>query len=265
MNRWTIALALCGFFAISFGARPASTEPSAALVNASATIPPGKEGQLIAYGRSLVVQTRKYLAPYVNVRMDCQACHLNAGTVPHGGSFLGLYTQYPQWNQRAHRFITLQDRLAECFLYSMNGRVPPYYSREMIAMTAYIAFLSRGARVTQGFEDQNLVTVKPQKPADAAAGAKLYAAKCSMCHGANGAGYAAANFPPLWGNGSFNDGAGLNTKMARFVKANMPMGSAGSLTDQQAADVSAYVLSHPRPHFDRTRLMTFPPVPASFF
>jgi thiosulfate dehydrogenase len=57
----------------------------------------------------------------------------------------------------------------------------------------------------------------------------------------------------------------MNTKMASFVKANMPLGRGGSLTDQQAADVSAFVLSHPRPHFDGTRTIVFPPEPANFF
>ena len=53
--------------------------------------------------------------------------------------------------------------------------------------------------------------------------------------------------------------------MAAFVKANMPLGQGGSLSDQQAADVSAYVLSHPRPHFDRNRTISFPPEPADYF
>ena len=32
-----------------------------------------------------------------------------------------MYGRFPQWNSRAHRVIALQDRIAECFLYSMNG------------------------------------------------------------------------------------------------------------------------------------------------
>jgi thiosulfate dehydrogenase len=85
------------------------------------------------------------------------------------------------------------------------------------------------------------------------------------CHGAGGAGNPAANIPPLWGPKSFNDGAGMNTKMAGFVKANMPLGRGGSLSDQDAADVSAYVLSHARPHFDRDQTIAFPPESAGFF
>lgn len=147
----------------------------------------------------------------------------------------------------------------------MNGRPPAPYSREIVAMTAYIAWLSRGAEVGKGFPGQDYVTVRAVKPPDKTAGATIYAAQCAACHGTSGAGNAAANFPPLWGPTSFNDKAGMNTKMAAFVKANMPLGQGGSLSDQQAADVSAYVLSHPRPHFDRNRTIAFPPEPADYF
>lgn len=244
------------------GVAGAADDPATAA--AGAPIPSGPEGDLIRYGRSLIDDTQKRAGSYIGAGMTCSACHLNAGTVPHGGSLLGIYAKFPQWNARAKRFITLGDRLEECFLYSMNGRPPAPYSREIIAMTAYIAWLSRGAEVGTGFPDQGFVTLHAGAP-DKAAGAQIYAARCAACHGANGAGNAAAGFPPLWGPKSFNDGAGMNTKMAAFVKANMPMGQAGTLSDQQAADVSAYVLLHARPHFDASRTIAFPPEPAGFF
>ena len=150
-------------------------------------------------------------------------------------------------------------------MYSMNGRPPAPYSREIVALTAYIAFLSHGAGVGTGFPDQGFVTVAPPTPPDKVAGATIYSTQCLACHGAGGAGNPAANIPPLWGPKSFNDGAGMNTKMAGFVKANMPLGRGGSLSDQDAADVSAYVLSHARPHFDRDQTIAFPPESAGFF
>lgn len=244
-------------------ARSAPADVAAA--DASAQIPSGREGDLIRYGRDLITQTRKYAGKYVSAGMDCAACHVSAGTQPRQGSFLGIYATFPQWNKRSHRFIALQDRLQECFLYSMNGYAPPASSREIIAMTAYIAWLSRGAPVGKGFPGQGFVTVHPEHPPDEAAGAKIYAAQCAACHGANGAGNAAAGFPPLWGPKSFNSGAGMNTKMAAFVRMAMPQNAPGSLSDQEAADVSAFVLSHPRPKFNPNRLIAFPPEPARFF
>ena len=246
-------------------ARPAWAGTDPAVAAAHAAIPRGPEGDLIRYGRSLIADTPKVAGQYIRAGMSCSACHIDAGTVPHGGSLLGVYAKFPQWNSRSKRFITLEDRLEECFLYSMNGRPPAPYSREIVAMTAYIAWLSRGAEVGKGFPNQGFVTVHAPHPPNRAAGAKIYAAQCAACHGADGAGTPTANFPPLWGPKSFNDGAGMNTKMAAFVKANMPLGHGGSLGDQEATDVSAYVLSHARPHFDRNRPIAFPSEPAGFF
>lgn len=237
---------------------------SAWQADARAQIPSGREGDLIRYGRDLITQTRKYAGKYVSAGMECSACHIDAGTKPHGGSFLGIYAQFPQWNKRSKRFIALQDRLQECFLYSMNGQAPPPNSREIIAMTAYIAWLSRGAPVGTGFSGQGFVKVHAAHAPDKLRGSHIYAAKCAMCHGGNGEGNG-TSFPPLWGPKSFNTGAGMNTKMPSFVRANMPQNAPGTLSDQDAVDVSAFVLSHPRPAFDPNRQVRFPAVPAKFF
>ena len=257
----------CGLMLFAAGARQAAQSASNAPVKADATaqIPAGREGDVIRFGRDLIVHTRQYAGKYVRAGMDCSACHIDAGTKAHGGSFMGIYAMFPQWNKRSHRFIALQDRLQECFIYSMNGTPPSANSREIIAMTAYIQWLSRGAAVGKGFSGQGFVTVNPPHPANELSGAKIYAARCAMCHAANGQGNAAADFPPLWGPKSFNSGAGMNTKMAAFVKANMPLNAPGSLSDQEAADVSAYVLSHPRPKFTPNRAIAFPPEPAKYF
>ena len=40
---------------------------------------------------------------------------------------------------------------------------------------------------------------------------------------------------------------------AAFIKANMPLGQANTLTDQEAWDVAAYINSKPRPPDPRAR------------
>lgn len=237
-----------------------------AKADARATFPPGPQGDLIRYGHDLIEDTPRYASGYITAQMSCAACHLQAGRQPHAGSLLGIYALFPQWSKRAHRFIALQDRLAECFLYSMNGRPPAYESREMIAMTAYIAFLSRGAPVGTGFSGQGPVALQPNLQPNAADGGRVYAARCIMCHGASGAGLA-PQYPPLWGPTSFNDKAGMDhlDHMAPFVKVAMPQNAPGSLTDQEALDVSAYILSKPRPHFHRNKVVRFPPRNADYF
>jgi len=247
------------------GAPAPASAPDQAALNATATFPPGPQGELIAYGRDVLEQTPKYAGAYITARMSCAACHPGGGTQAHAGSLVGSYATFPQWNKRAHRFIALQDRLAECFLYSMNGKPPPYYSREMVALTAYIAWLSRGAPTGVGFPNQQPIDVKPPQPPNAARGGHVYSARCASCHGANGDG--AGAIPPVWGPHSFNDKAGMSRmeRIVPFIKVAMPRNAPGSLTDQEAADVAAFILSHHRPHFDKNKLVEFPAEKAGYF
>ncbi len=231
------------------------------------TLPPGPLGQSIAYGHALIVQTHRLMKPYVRADMDCAACHIAAGTQLRGGSFAGVYGRFPQWNKRAHRVIALQDRIAECFLYSMNGRAPGYSSKAMIAIVAYIAWLSRGNAIgaTQAASDRYIEPLPSASPS-ATRGAALYAQKCATCHQANGQGVS-GTFPPLWGPRSFNNGAGMAhlDRMTGFVRYNMPQNAPDSLSLAQAYDVAAFVLHHPRPHFRKNALVRMQPLPAKYF
>lgn len=252
-------LAACGSGTVKSTAAPPATayDPS--------NLPSGDAGAMIRYGRELVLHTRVHMPQNVVANMDCAACHVNGGTAPRGGSFVGVAAQFPQWNKRAHRTIALQDRLAECFLYSMNGHPPGYDSREMLALVSYISYLSRGTPIGATPDPKvRLASISLGKP-NIAHGAALYGQKCSLCHGADGSGN--ATFPPLWGSRSFNAGAGMHrlTTMAGFVRYNMPQNAPGSLNDQEAYDVAAYVLAHERPKFQRDRLVSFPAQPAKFF
>lgn len=230
-------------------------------------LPAGPLGESIAYGHALIVQTHRLMKPYVRADMDCAACHIAAGTQLRGGSFAGVYGRFPQWNKRAHRVIALQDRIAECFLYSMNGRAPGYSSKAMIAIVAYIAWLSRGNAIgaTQAASDRYIEPLPSASPS-ATRGAALYAQKCATCHQANGQGIS-GTFPPLWGPRSFNNGAGMAhlDRMTGFVRYNMPQNAPGSLSLAQAYDVAAFVLHHPRPHFRKNALVRMQPLPAKYF
>ncbi|MEO6834654.1 MAG: c-type cytochrome [Candidatus Tumulicola sp.] len=230
-------------------------------------LPAGPAGRTIAYGHDIIVDTQHLMKGYVRANLSCQACHIAAGTKARGGSFVGTYARFPQWNKRAHRMIALQDRLAECFLYSMNGRPPGYSSKAMIAMVAYIAWLSRGTPVgaAQRKSDRFMEPLPSRSP-DVEHGRALYAQKCTACHRADGNGIAGA-YPPLWGSGSFNAGAGMAhvDRMTGFVRYNMPQNAPGSLTLEDAYDVSAYVLGHARPRFSRKILVAPLPQPAGFF
>jgi thiosulfate dehydrogenase len=231
------------------------------------TLPPGPAGDSIAYGYALIVKTHKLMRAYVRADMSCAACHLAAGQQSRGGSFVGVYGRFPQWNKRAHRVIALQDRIAECFLYSMNGRPPAYDSKAMIAIVAYIAWLSRGTPVgaKQPASDR-YVEPLPTAPPNPRRGERLFAQRCAECHQLDGAGISGI-YPPLWGQRSFNAGAGMAhiDRMTGFVRYNMPQNAPGSLTLEQAYDVAAFVLSHPRPRFRKNALVVTRPLPAKYF
>ena len=256
--------ALVLVIALALAACARAAQPVA--VYDAGSLPAGRLGTEIRYGREIITQTRHVLPQDVRVSMDCAACHLDGGTRDHAGSFVGTYATFPQWNKRAHRFITLQDRVAECFLYSMNGRPPSYTSREMIAVVAYIAWLSRGTPTMRvDMTPQSFKIPLPAGAPNVHEGAAIFSQRCSTCHGANGAG--GGPFPPLWGDASFNDGAGMAhiDRMTGFVYYNMPQNAPHTLTPQQAYDVAGFVLSHERPAFGKSALVSFPALRAGYF
>jgi len=214
------------------------------------TIPQGKLGESIRLGRNIMINTPKYAARYVGDKMNCADCHVNQGTQPYASPLAGITTVFPAYTKRDGRVITIEHRIQECFERSENGTPPPSNSPEMVAIVAYMNWLSKGIPMGSTVKGRGLLKLTPPVHVDPAEGATIYAHQCEVCHGANGQGIP-GSFPPVWGPGSFNDGAGMSkiAKMAAFVKANMPKTSPGSLTVQQAYDVAAFVTAKPHPHF----------------
>ena len=262
----TLRLVAAALLALVPPACASGTSPNAALYDPR-TLPAGPLGDSIAHGYALIVQTHRLMRPYVGADLECADCHIRAGLQPRGGSFVGVYGRFPQWNKRAHRVIALQDRIAECFLYSMNGRAPAYNSKAMIAIVAYIAWLSRDTQVgaKQPAADRYLEPL-PGAPPDRRRGGQIFVERCARCHGLDGQGVPQI-YPPLWGGRSFNDGAGMAhiDRMTGFVRYNMPQDAPGSLSLAQAYDVAAFVLGHARPHFRKNALVVTRPLPAKYF
>ncbi|GAB2798193.1 thiosulfate dehydrogenase [Hymenobacter luteus] len=243
--------------------RPATAAPD------TATLPHTAAGRQIRYGRDLIAHTARYLGPQGSVAhltngMNCQNCHLDAGTKGFANNYLAVAATYPKLRARSGTMVTTQMRVNDCLERSLNGRPLADSSREMRAIVAYINWLGhdipKGKKVYgTGFTKLAYLP----RAADPVIGKAVFAAKCQSCHGPHGEGKQLADgreyqYPPLWGKHSYNDGAGLYrvTNLARYVKAAMPFGAAfdhPQLTDAQAWDVAAFVNSQPRPHLNTPR------------
>ena len=219
--------------------------------------------KLVILGNKIINETAKYAGPqaknpkdrYAGNNLSCSSCHGNGGTNPNQSAFVGIYGRFPQYNARADKVISLEDRINGCFERSMNGRRLDNNAWQMRAMMAYMQWLSQGVPVGGNIEGQGLIKIGYlDRAADPKKGAHIYAEKCSACHGEKGEGMKNDGdgpyymFPPLWGKDSYNTGAGMYRliKAASYIKANMPKGDA-TLTEEEAYDVAAFINSQKRP------------------
>lgn len=213
-------------------------------------------------GMRLHLETRDLLPNNVGDQLNCTSCHLNAGTVADGSPFVGVSAMFPSYAPRAGRVITLEDRINGCFKRSMNGKPLPVDSPDMKAMVAYFDWMKGATKPEDKVPGRGVGKIDRSLTPDPDNGKKVYAAQCAICHGENGEGLKSADgkmvYPPLWGDESFNIGAGMarTYTAAAFVKRNMPIGfhnnfplGQGGLSDQEALDVAEYFSHQPRPDF----------------
>lgn len=236
-------------------ARPFETPRLAAMLDES-------NAKQLVYGARLNIETRDLLPRNVGNALNCASCHLNAGTVADGSPYIGVSAFFPGYAPRAGRVITLEDRINGCFLRSMNGKPLPLESDEIRAMVAYFDWMRRETKPEDKVEGRGVGKISQSIVPNVDNGKKVYAAQCAVCHGGEGEGVKNAKgqwvYPPLWGDQSFNIGAGMarTYTAAAFVKRNMPIAfhgnfplGQGGLSDQEAVDVAEYFSHQPRPDF----------------
>jgi len=221
------------------------------------------DAKLIEYGRDLIAHTQDYFGPAGLVRpasinnLNCQSCHLDAGAKPFGNNYFAVQSTYPLLRARSGTLETIPKRVNDCFERSLDGQALDSTSREMKAIVAYIRWLGSGVPEDAKPKGTGLVEVPfLDRPADPAKGQAVYVAKCTSCHGSDGQGLpmpgSPRQYPPLWGEHSYNEAAGLFrlSRLAGYAKANMPLGATydnPQLTDEEAWDVAAFINSKPRP------------------
>ena len=245
-------------------AAPASAAPPASGAPApqfepppDSAIPGNDFGKEVKLGQAIFNGTSPLAAPFVGNSLRCASCHLDAGRLPNSAPLWSAYLTYPAYRSKNKHVNTLAERMQGCFSYSMNGKAPPLGDKVLVALESYAFFLAKGAPVGAKLAGGGYPT--PPKPAlamDFDRGAKVFEAKCALCHGADGQGQAsngAVVFPPLWGPKSFNWGAGMGSikNAAGFIKANMPLSQGNTLSNQEAWDVGMFMDSHERPQDPR--------------
>jgi thiosulfate dehydrogenase len=222
----------------------------------------------IRYGKNIIANTSFYLGPkgtiaHVSNGMNCQNCHLLAGTFPFGYNFGAVASTYSKFRPRSGTIENIYERVNDCLQRSLNGKAIDTNGREMRAMAAYITWAGKDVpkgKIPYGTGSAELAFL--DRAANPDSGEVIYIQKCQVCHGKNGDGQPDSDegftYPPLWGDKSYNSGASMQRLiiLAAFVKYNMPLGSSWQnpqLTDDEAWDVSAYINSQSRPEFNKCK------------
>jgi len=241
------------------------------------TYPDGKLGKMVKLGEDILLHTDTHplTKDFVGNKLTCANCHLagadgKPGTGLGMSTLIGTATVFPAFSGREKTVLTLEDRSNNCFMRSMNGKRLIVDSEASIAIAAYITWLSTGLPIQMNAQypigPLNMEKfLQGEKFAmlqfDATHqnylnGQTIYEKRCAKCHGRDGAGH--EENPPLWGkdaNGrwlAYNTGSTMSDldHGAVWIQSNMPVNEEGTLSDQEAADVTLYVNAQERADFD---------------
>src|SRR4029453_17609288 len=230
----------------------------------------------IRWGFQIFTNTPGEASRFTPSKVSCNNCHLNGGQREMSLPLVGVAGMFPEYNRRSGRLYSLADRIVDCFLRSENATgmladagtvpvhedeheiVPSTTSKEVLALAAYITWLARGTGVggNPTWRGQNVIAsanLIPVEKLDPKKGEALFMERCTSCHGQDGQGVAVGDKKPgpLWGPDSWNDGAGASRiyTLAGLIPYTMPYLDPGSVTDEEAQQLSAFINSKPRPAY----------------
>ena len=239
---------------------------------------PAAQAEQITRGHQLLSHTYEQLPEHVGNKLHCRSCHLHAGGVPEASWWVNMRQAYVSQDaavQAASPAAALQGRINQCFERSLHGKAlcTPASAQDgtidagncdtnpdMSAMIAYMDWL------TDTYHQQHPCPEPGQCPPTprgfpaltqdnvigrVSVGQAIFEQKCAFCHNSEGQGrYASGTYfrPALWGDHSYPAIAGMGKpeKLARFLRWNMPYGSGGLLTDQEAQDLACFIDAQPR-------------------
>ncbi|TNE90281.1 MAG: c-type cytochrome [Deltaproteobacteria bacterium] len=206
-------------------------------------------------GYALATDTHLLLPDNVGDNLNCTNCHIAGGTRPKAAPWVGVNTRYPKYRKRSGKVDDLPERINGCFERSMNGTKLDPSSDDMQSLVAYMNWLSEDVEDGTVLAEIGMPRITPPAEPDPEHGEALFMEKCTACHQADGQGIMAPDgktlFPPLWGEHSYNVGAGMARlhTAAAFIRWNMPQGQEGTLTDQEAYDIASFFIFQGRPDF----------------
>lgn len=223
----------------------------------------------IRWGYRIFTDTPNEAPRFTGGTVTCSNCHLNVGQRDKALPLVGIAGAFPEHNNRAGRLFSLVDRVVDCFLRSENatgligrkagsGGLPTQTSPEVLAVTAFLTWLGKGYPVGESpaWRGRNTIPAAARLPMDRldpARGEAIFREWCTNCHGRDGQGVQIGDKKagPLWGPDSWNDGAGAARvyTLAGIIRYMMPYLDPGSLTDEEAQHVAAFITSKPRPSY----------------
>ena len=247
----------------------AQSPPSTWSVPDVQALPSGAWRDTVLYGRVLFSDTATVIGPevrdesmrFAGNNLSCQSCHLQGGTQqvlhPHGWRLRHL----PDVHRARER--SPDDRGPHRRLHGAQhertGAAGRRKGDEGAGCLLPVSEHWRPDRETGGRPGHAGIAA-PDRAASPDHGAEVYAQRCVACHQADGRGIRNGIagdakgylYPPLWGQDSFNDGAGMHRLIASasFIRANMPLGARHDtpiLSVEDAWDVAAYINTRARP------------------
>jgi thiosulfate dehydrogenase len=228
------------------------------------TLDDSKLSNEIRWGFRIFTNTAGEAPRFAPSKMSCNNCHLNGGQRELSLPLVSVAGMFPEYNKRSGRLYSLGDRIVDCFLRSENatgsgeGDLPTTTSKEVLALSAYITWLADGAKIGKNpvWRGRNTIassSLIPIEKLNPQRGEALFMERCTNCHGEDGQGVAVGDKKagPLWGPDSWNDGAGAARvyTLAGIIRYSMPYLNPGSLTDQEAQELAAFIDSKPRPSY----------------
>jgi thiosulfate dehydrogenase len=211
---------------------------------------PGNVRSAVTFGYNIMMDTRKYAPSFVGPKtgLSCRNCHFEGGRTQESISLVGVSAVYPKFMKQYNFPISLDVRVGECFKRNLSGKAPSPDSSVMQALLAYYHWISQGVPIGAEVPWLGLKPLGSKHIPNVRVGLRLFTDRCTMCHGPVGQGSAMA--PPLWGEGSFTNGAEMNDvkKLSSFIFHNMPLGRP-DLRMEQALDIEGFLVSQPRPAY----------------